>query len=603
MLRLLFTACFSLLFWASYAQFETVGIIGTATPQGWDASTPMDQDPEDENIWRLEIELEPGLCKFRANNAWDVNWGDTKFPIGTGTQNGPDISVIGGNYIITFNSETGAYFFDYQDSNFGVIGNAIPLSNWGRDIFMFQDGDEYFIELDMVPGAFKFRENSDWDTNWGGDGLSGIAIFDGPDINIANTGYYRITFNRATLEYNVEEQVEFETIGLIGSATPGGWDEDTPLERDPFNPSIWSTTVVLEPGLLKFRANNDWAVNWGGDSFPAGAAVPGGNDIVVSAEQAGTYLATLNLETLEYRFLEIVAYDQIGILGSSTPGGYETLTLMQNDPNNVSIWTLRTTLVAGDLFFAVDETFVNEIWGGSTFPSGTAVMDASLGIPAEAGEYRIRFNTTTGEYNFELIVEYGAVSLVGASGPFGRWPDDTDAFDYYLDKDAEDGNIWTGNGIELIDYDPNADGGIKFRAEAAWATNWGAVDFPEGVGVQNGPNIQPTAGTWSVVFNSATGEYAFGPAVSTRDEMLNPGYITLMPNPASSEVTVRIDFPHFKDMTMVSVFDVSGRTVMSQNFDNFGDIKLNVAQLQPGTYFVHIKNGQYFLTKKLNVIK
>jgi hypothetical protein len=42
--------------------------------------------------------------------------------------------------------------------------------------------------------------------------------------------------------------------------------------------------------------------------------------------------------------------------------------------------------------------------------------------------------------------------------------------------------------------------------------NWGATEFPTGIGVQNGSNIPITAGTYVVVFNDITGGYNFIPA-------------------------------------------------------------------------------------------
>lgn len=609
MLRLLFTLSFCLFFWAGYSQFATVGIIGSATDAGWDASTPMDQDAENPNIWTIQITLMDGAAKFRADNSWDVNWGSTQFPIGTGETNGPDIPIIGGNYFVTFNSETGEYFFDYQDSNFGIIGDAIPLSNWARDIFMFQDADNenlYYITLDLLPNKVKFRADSNWDTNWGGtDFPSGVATLNGPDIQIPNAGTFFITFNRETLEYTFEEEVAFSTIGLIGDATPGGWDNDTPMNRNPFSPELWELTVDMTAGSFKFRADTAWTINWGGDAFPIGTGVLNGDNIPVNEDQAGTYLASFNTESLEYRFLEIVDYPVMGIIGSSTPGGFDEITPMVKDAENISLWTLRAVLSEGGLFFSVDNTFANEVWGGSTFPNGTAIMDASIEIPVEAGEYKITFNSTTGVYSFEEIIEYNTLAIVGASGPFRVWPaeEDMGSTDFFLEKDPADGNIWTGNNIDLIDFDADADGGIKFRVDTAWAINWGSEEFPMGVGVRNGPNIQPVAGNYAVVFNSATGEYAFSPATSVREEMLNPANVQLMPNPAKSMVTVRIDFPHFNGKTNIAVFDVSGKQVMNQNFDNYSDITLNVNSLLPGTYIVHIKNGQYYTAKQLSVVR
>jgi hypothetical protein len=52
-------------------------------------------------------------------------------------------------------------------------------------------------------------------------------------------------------------------------------------------------------GYIKFRAENDWSVNWGGYGFPSGWAYLYGPDIEV---QSGTYDLTYNSLTGEYKF-------------------------------------------------------------------------------------------------------------------------------------------------------------------------------------------------------------------------------------------------------------------------------------------------------------
>lgn len=39
--------------------------------------------------------------------------------------------------------------------------------------------------------------------------------------------------------------------------------------------------------------------------------------------------------------------------------------------------------------------------------------------------------------------------------------------------------------------------------------NWGASDFPSGIGVQNGANIPVKSGSYIVIFNDITGGYNF----------------------------------------------------------------------------------------------
>lgn len=55
-----------------------------------------------------------GGCKFAANGAWDVNWGATDFPYGTGTNGGDNIPFKAGTYQVFFNDISGTYYFMSQ---------------------------------------------------------------------------------------------------------------------------------------------------------------------------------------------------------------------------------------------------------------------------------------------------------------------------------------------------------------------------------------------------------------------------------------------------------------------------------------------------------
>lgn len=92
--------------------FPTVGIIGDATPNSWDSSTPMTKSATDNHLWVISnVILKDGELKFRANNSWDVNWGTKSELFGTATPGGDNIPVKAGTYTIYFNDFTGAYVF------------------------------------------------------------------------------------------------------------------------------------------------------------------------------------------------------------------------------------------------------------------------------------------------------------------------------------------------------------------------------------------------------------------------------------------------------------------------------------------------------------
>jgi hypothetical protein len=100
-----------------------------------------------------------------------------------------------------------------------------------------------------------------------------------------------------------------------------------------------------------------------------------------------------------------------------------------------------------------------------------------------------------------------SVALVGEA--VGGWPGDpgnpgpTDVHQ----MTSSDGENWTLVDVALTDAAVN--GGVKFRANNAWTINWGSASFPSGTGTQNGANILPIAGVYTVTFNSTTGVYNF----------------------------------------------------------------------------------------------
>ena len=76
----------------------TIGIIGSATPTGWDGDTNMTYNPE-ERCWELkDVELTDGEMKFRHTNDWSLSWGGELDNLTT--QNGPNIAVAAGTYDI-----------------------------------------------------------------------------------------------------------------------------------------------------------------------------------------------------------------------------------------------------------------------------------------------------------------------------------------------------------------------------------------------------------------------------------------------------------------------------------------------------------------------
>lgn len=113
-------------------------------------------------------------------------------------------------------------------------------------------------------GEFKMTSDPDWNhTNYGGTSTATGGTLDASGGNLkwpATGKYYLVKVNMDTKEWTVTET----SWGLIGSATPGGWDNSTPMSYDPAI-GKWKATVTFTAAEFKFRANNSWDINLGAD--------------------------------------------------------------------------------------------------------------------------------------------------------------------------------------------------------------------------------------------------------------------------------------------------------------------------------------------------
>ena len=101
---------------------------------------------------------------------------------------------------------------------------------------------------------------------------------------------------------------------MIGDATPTGWDADTDMEFNAAKQRFYVDLTLID-GKIKFRADDDWAVNWGGAD---GVLSAGGADIAVAA---GNYRIYVNLNDPANPTYELNAkmYGQDENAGSTTP--------------------------------------------------------------------------------------------------------------------------------------------------------------------------------------------------------------------------------------------------------------------------------------------
>lgn len=157
---------------------------------------------------------------------------------------------------------------------------------------------ETFEYITVAGDGFKFLPTNQGWTDAYGKGTTEGSLMQGDEAGnliVDQDGFYRVRMDAEGLTYELLKI----SMGVIGDASPGGWDMDTDMifvgGKGTY---LWKVTLNLVPGNIKFRANDDWAINFGGT---ADNITQGGADIAISS--AGTYNLELDLTPGAYKAL------------------------------------------------------------------------------------------------------------------------------------------------------------------------------------------------------------------------------------------------------------------------------------------------------------
>ncbi|MES2431418.1 MAG: SusF/SusE family outer membrane protein [Bacteroidota bacterium] len=301
------------------------GIIGDATPGGWDADTDMSYDPVTQ-VWTVTADMKAGSFKFRANHEWKIDFGidngklvyvDNPF---LPYNDKPALSIPeAGNYTITLDlHESQNYTFNLKKNG----GPVVPPPPSGVEKYYVPGGYQNWdpataATILQVPGqtnkyegyvymapstayfGFKLTPQAGWTPMAYGDltatsGNIAEANFEGGNMEVAGPGYYELTADFNTLKWTATKTIW----SIIGSATPGGWDADTDMSYDPAT-QVWSVTANMTPGEYKFRANHEWKIDFGLDNgklvYVDNPFLPYNNKPALLITEAGNYTITLDL--------------------------------------------------------------------------------------------------------------------------------------------------------------------------------------------------------------------------------------------------------------------------------------------------------------------
>lgn len=196
--------------------------------------------------------------------------------------------------------------------NLYIVGDATEFgwNNNNNNNALFRDATnqfKFYYTGYFAVGGFKVLSSlGSWHPQYGttGAGVLGVSNPDGSNeagnIQVTTAGYYTFEMDIQQMTYSMTAfdattSPSFASVGIIGAATPGGWDADTDMTATAANPHIWKGTLQVNVGPVKFRANDSWDLpgNWGGGNGLSGTVSVNGGDFQPVTE-AGVYTVFFN---------------------------------------------------------------------------------------------------------------------------------------------------------------------------------------------------------------------------------------------------------------------------------------------------------------------
>jgi len=260
-------------------------MLGQVNGNEWDAKSPVWMNKISDGVYQLKVtttadknwfkfyagsnfvsedgdSINKGALGCKENGSEDTfgyilydgdSWGELQTPVIPGA----------GTWIVTLDMNNLTYTVGKP-----VLYMAGDANGWAtNDYLAGEDGVHFTGFMYLNQNGFKFCTQPEWKgTNYGADFNTAA---DAANITMTEeAGYYKVDVDLENKSYVL---TPITTIGIIGSASPNGWDSDVDMTYVPYNAETkalgyWEAKdITLASGEIKFRANDDWAINWGGD--------------------------------------------------------------------------------------------------------------------------------------------------------------------------------------------------------------------------------------------------------------------------------------------------------------------------------------------------
>ena len=280
-------------------------MLGQVNGNEWDAKSPVWMNKISDGVYQLKVtttadknwfkfyagsnfvsddwdSINKGALGCKENGSEDAfgyilydgdSWGKLQTPVIPGA----------GTWIVTLDMNNLTYTVGKP-----VLYMAGDANGWAtNDYLAGEDGVHFTGFMYLNQNGFKFCTQPEWKgTNYG---ANFDTAADAANITMTEAaGYYKVDVDLESKSYVL---TPITTIGIIGSASPNGWDSDVDMTYVPYNKDTkevngyWEVkNITLSAGEIKFRANDDWAISWGGELD--NLTTKNGGNITV---EAGTY--------------------------------------------------------------------------------------------------------------------------------------------------------------------------------------------------------------------------------------------------------------------------------------------------------------------------
>lgn len=293
-------------------------------------------------------------------------------------------------------------------------GNAPELI---RDLRSSVFNKMYYIYIFLPANAeFKITVGRSWDVNYGGSG--GVLSGGGANLSVPTAGFYRISVNISTLQYNITTG----RMGFVGGATGAGWDPPSVFP----NYALGNSATNLFVGLTTFTTggwklidNNAWDNGSqtvsetrsygsnGASGSPMGVNGPNFPDIAT----AGRYRVIWDGRDVDNIKYEMSPGTEMRIVGNGItgvpdwdPASSPTMTYAGN-----GIWTRTLALDANEEI----KFLGGNAWGAFDYEDNSG-QSQTIGTPRKiqwSGGPNFKTPTTAGTYTITLNENLQTVTI------------------------------------------------------------------------------------------------------------------------------------------------------------------------------------------------